>query len=98
MSRKINSTRSQSQGRRKGVKVSRGPVLKRGPENLDNKEKLENTKNSFFLGPKLQAYRALKLSSPRPVYLVYVKVNLRVGRGPVHSGFTGPGWALDAPG
>jgi hypothetical protein len=30
-------------------------------------------------------------------YSVHLKGNLKVGRGPVNIGFTGPGQALDAP-
>jgi hypothetical protein len=50
-----------------------------------------------FWGSILQASRALKLSVSGPTFSTYIKVNLCVGRGPVNSGFTGLGWALDAP-
>ncbi len=38
-----------------------------------------------------------KLFGPRPSYSAYTKVNLRVITALLISGFTGPGWALDAP-
>ncbi len=82
------------QGRREGVKgltVSRGPVLKRGPEITKSKEKL-NIKKISHLGPQISGFQG-----PKPAYLTYTEVNSHVWRGLLHIGFTGPGQALDAP-
>jgi hypothetical protein len=82
----------------KGVTVSRGPVLKRGPGDHEIKRKnLIIFKKISFGAPNFQASRAPKFSGPKPAYLTYTEVNLHVWRGPVHIGFTGPGRALDAP-
>ncbi len=89
------------QSRREGVKgvtVSRGPGLKRGPQITKTKEKWDNQKETFsFWALNLMASRAPKLSGPMLPYSVHLKGNLQVGRGPVNIGFTGPGQALDAP-
>ncbi len=64
-----------------------------GPENHENKRKIGQSKEILlFRAVNLQASRASKL-----FYSVYTTVNLRVGRGPVNIGFTGPVRALDAP-
>jgi hypothetical protein len=65
--------------------------MKREPKNHKNKRKIGEYKKSFIFGPKFAGFWG-----PRPAYSAYTKVNLLVGRGPVNSGFTGPGWALDA--
>ncbi len=89
------------QGRREGVKgvtVSRGPGLKRGPENNENLRKTGYSREILSLWtPNLQASRALKSSDHRLSYSAYTNSNQQVGRGPVKIGFTGPGRALDAP-
>jgi hypothetical protein len=52
------------QGRREGVKgvtVSRGPGMKRGPK---IKEKLGKIKNSFILGPKFLVFQGPETLRP----------------------------------
>jgi hypothetical protein len=40
----------------KGVTVSRGPGIKRGPEITKTKEKFRKFKNSLILGPKFAGF------------------------------------------
>jgi hypothetical protein len=54
-----HENQSENQGRREGVKgvtVSRGPGLKRGPENHENKRKIGNSKKFSFLDPKFAGF------------------------------------------
>ncbi len=94
----------QVQGLREGVKdvtVSRGPGLKRGPGNHENKRKIRKSERNFhILGPKFAGFQGPETLRPQglPFTLsVHLKGNLQVGRGPVNIGFTGSGQALDAP-
>jgi hypothetical protein len=76
------------------VTDSRGPGLKRGPGNHENKRKVDKSKETFlYWALNLKASKALKLSGPRLPYLVHLNENLQVGRGIC---FTGPGQDLDA--
>jgi hypothetical protein len=68
------------QSRREGVKgvtVSRGPGLKKGPGDHKNKRKTElYLKVLSFRVPNTQAFRARKFSGPELAYSIYTKVNL----------------------
>jgi hypothetical protein len=67
----------------KGVTISRGPDVKRGPGNLENKRKIGYSNEILlFWAPNPQASRAPKFSGPKLAYSVCKKVILQVGRGP----------------
>jgi hypothetical protein len=63
--------------------VSRGPDLKKRPENHESKIKPWESKQILaFRALNLQASRAPKLSDPRLVYSLYEKGELARGEGP----------------